>query len=346
MEKKFSISTGGSPKTLPPSENIIGIEMKTNLSLSYNSGTVETEMKKKVPQFKDVGRNKVGKSLPQWSRNEVKRKLSPSVIDHVKTFVFFIGHGRSGHSIVGSIMDSHPNVVIASEADVFTRLSDGSLVPTKAEIFNALWVNSKETIIIGLRSKYAKGKGYDLYVDGLYEGRYVDHIDVIMDKKGGITTEMLATEPDKWLHVYNILKSLNISIKVIFVIRNPYDNIATGAFYGFNPNNIGNIKQSNNTYNIDPAIIQRNIVRYFLYHQAIVDAKKKYNLDIIEIHTKDLISDPRGTLLNLCNSLGVTCSDNYLEICSGKIFKTESRTRHLVRWTDEQLVTLQQNIEK
>ena len=346
VEKKFSISKGGSPKTLPPSENIIGIEMKTNLSLSYNNGTVETEMKKKVPQFKDVGRNEVGKSLPQWSRNEVKRKLSPSVIDHVKTFVFFIGHGRSGHSIVGSIMDSHPNMVIASEVDVFARLSDGSLVPTKAEIFNALWVNSKETIINGLRSKYAKGKGYDLYVDGLYEGRYVDHIDVIGDKKGGITTQMLATEPDKWSQVYNILKSLNVSIKVILVIRNPYDNIATGAFYGFNPNNIANIKQSNNTYNIDPAIIQRNIVRYFLYHQAIINAKKKYNLDIIEIHTKDLISDPRGTLLNLCNSLGVTCSDNYLKICSSKIFKTESRTRHLVKWTDEQLVTIQQNIEK
>ena len=189
------------------------------------------------------------------------------------------GHSRSGHSIVGSIMDSHPNMVIASEVDVFARLSDGSLVPTKAEIFNALWVNSKETIINGLRSKYAKGKGYDLYVDGLYEGRYVDHIDVIGDKKGGITTQMLAAEPDKWSHIYNILKSLNVSIKVIFVIRNPYDNIATGAFYGFNPNNIGIIKQSNNTYNIDPAIIQRNIVRYFLYHQAIVDAKKKYNLD-------------------------------------------------------------------
>ena len=332
-------------KTLPPSENILGIEMKTNLPLSDNTST---EIKKKVPQFKSVYKSEVRKTLPQWSRNEVtqKRKLSPSVIDHVKTFVFFIGHGRSGHSIVGSIMDSHPNMVIASEADVFTRLSDGSLVPTKAEIFNALWVNSKESIINGLRFKYANRKGYDLYVDGLYEGRYVDHIDVIGDKEGGYTTQMLATKPDKWLHVFNILKSLNVNIKVIFVIRNPYDNIATGAFYDFNPNNIANIKQSNNTYNIDPAIIQRNIVTYFLYHQAIVDAKKKYNLDIIEIHTKDLISDPRGTLLNLCNSLGVTCSNNYLEICSSKIFKTESKTRYLVRWTDEQLVTIQQYIER
>ena len=137
-------------KTLPPSESIIGIEMKADLPLSHNT---ETEIKKTIPRFKN---SEVGKTLPQWSkaRNEVKKKLSQSVIDHVKTFVFFIGHGHSGHSIVGSIMDSHPNMVIASEVDVFARLSDGSLVPTKAEIFNALWVNSKETIINELRSNY------------------------------------------------------------------------------------------------------------------------------------------------------------------------------------------------
>ena len=68
------ISTGRSAmrNTLPPSENIIGIEMKTDLPLSDNTGTVETEMKKKVPQFKNVDSNEV---RTQWSRNEVKRKL-------------------------------------------------------------------------------------------------------------------------------------------------------------------------------------------------------------------------------------------------------------------------------
>ena len=47
------ISTGRSAmrKTLPPSKNILGIEVKTNLPLSDNTGT---EIKKKVPQFKSV----------------------------------------------------------------------------------------------------------------------------------------------------------------------------------------------------------------------------------------------------------------------------------------------------
>ena len=62
------------------------------------------------------------------------------------------------------------------------------------------------------------------------------------------------------------------------------------------------------------------ISHYFLYHKATVNVKENYNLDIIEIHNKDLISDPKCTLLKLCNSLAVTCSDGYLEMCSNKIF--------------------------
>ena len=348
LETERTIVMTEMKSVLPHLENgTVKGEAKTWLPLSENS----TVITKGLEHFdKDAVKNKVAKELPQWSGNKVRKELPLSIIDRVNTFVFFLGHGRSGHSIVGSLMDSHPNMVIASEVDVFTKLSDGSLAPTKSEIFNALWISAKEDIMYGLRAKSTDGKGYNLFVNGLYEGRYVDRIDVIGDKKGGITTKLLATEPDKWSHVYDILKSLNVSIKVIFVIRNPYDNIGTSLFYGLDSpvslNKFGGVKESNNTYNFDPSTIQKIIDRYFLYHQAIADAKKKYYLNIIEIHVKDLISDPRGTLLNLCDSLGVTCSDSYLEICSSKIFKTESRTRHLIRWTDEQLTMIQQNIEK
>ena len=41
--------------------------------------------------------------------------LTKDVIDGIKTFVMFIGYPRSGHSIVGSLMDAHPHMVIANE---------------------------------------------------------------------------------------------------------------------------------------------------------------------------------------------------------------------------------------
>ena len=138
-------------------------------------------------------------------------------------------------------------------------------------------------------------KGYTLLVDGLYQGKYEDYIDVIGDKKAGTTTMMLQRRPDKWSNVFNNLKSLigTMMLKVIHVIRNPYDNIATSFMYSFNSKiEFRNAKQSNETFEVDANTIERQIENYFLYHQAIMDAEKTYNLDIIKIHGKDLISDP------------------------------------------------------
>ena len=281
-------------------------------------------------------------------RTEVKNGevgLPQFVIDHIKTFVFFLGHGHSGHSIVGSLMDAHPHMVISHELDVFTKLYMRTLKPTKQDIFNAVWNNTMQTIINGYRANPVKG--YDMVMGGLYQGKYVDHIDVIGDKKGGVTAHLLLTQPEKWSDAYNILKSLNVTLKVIQVFRNPYDNIATSVLLQHSGlQTFASIKQSNVTRKLSPSEIDIYIKNYFLHHNTIVNAKEMYNLDIVEIHGKDLISDPRATLLKLCNHLGVHCSNNYLEICSKKVFKTESKTRQLINWTNEQLKTIQQNIDK
>ena len=278
---------------------------------------------------------------------EVESELPQRVIDRVKTFVFFLGHPRSGHSIVASLMDSHPHVVISHEADVFSKIYRGSLAPTKQEIFNAIWNNTRATIINGKRAESRDDKGYTLFVDGLYQGTYSDYIDVIGDKKASVTTKLLRRKPDKWLNVFNTLNSLTKTLKVIHTIRNPYDNIATMILYTFNTKReVGDAKRSNQTYKIDSDTIEGQIKLYFLHYKTVIDARKAYNLDLIQIHGKDLISDPRGTLLKLCNDLGVACSNSYLDICSKKVFKTESRTRHKIMWTDRQLRMIQNNIEK
>ena len=73
-----------------------------------------------------------------------KFELPQFVIDHVKTFVFFVGFAHSGHSIVGSLLDSHPHVVISHELNVFALLFQEKISPTRHDIFNAIWNNSKQ----------------------------------------------------------------------------------------------------------------------------------------------------------------------------------------------------------
>ena len=285
-------------------------------------------------------------SIPAKSANfKGGLKLPQYVIDRVKTFVFFLGYAHSGHSIVGSLMDSHPQIVISHELNLFAKLSNGVIAPNKTAIFDAIWKNTVETIINGIRAENAKG--YNLTVGNSYEGKYVDHIDVIGDKKGGMTTLMLWRQPSKWAEIFNIIKVLNLTLKVILVYRNPYDIVATTYLYAHHSyEQFASIKKANKTIHSIPSQVDHCINDYFSYFKAIVDAKKKYNLDMIEIHGKDLILHPRDTVLKWCNDLQVTCSDDYLDTCSNKIFKTESRTRRLITWSDGNLKMMKQYIGK
>ena len=292
-------------------------------------------------------------SLPNKNcivKNNMTNELPKCVMDNIKTFVFFVGIGRSGHSIIGSLLDSHPHMVVAHESNLFFRLAHGQLSLTKPVIFNDLWKNTRDSILDnGLRAKSTNGKGYTLFIDDLYQGRYVDYIEVIGDKKGRGTTEILDRQPDKWLHIYNTLKSHVTTMKGIHVIRNPYDNIATLAFFEFDnvtKENFGDIKNSNKTFKFESHVITDVINAYFRLQRAIQKGIRTYNLDIIVIHNKNVILEPKNTLIKLCNFLQVTCSNEYLQICTNKIYKAESKTRHMIEWTTEQLRVIQQNIDK
>ena len=47
--------------------------------------------------------------------------LPRRLINHVHCFLFFVGYARSGHSIIASMLDAHPNVVIAHKYALFVN---------------------------------------------------------------------------------------------------------------------------------------------------------------------------------------------------------------------------------
>ena len=105
---------------------------------------------------------------------------------------------------------------------------------SKSAILNPLWKKSVYSCRVGTRSEAEKGakKGYTLSIDGLYQGTFVPPIQVIGDNNARQTTDLFIDQPLQWEQVFLKLKSLvNIPIKVIQVIRNPYDNIATAVIY-------------------------------------------------------------------------------------------------------------------
>ena len=296
--------------------------------------------------------NYLRNSSVHWRRNVVStdkrtefRPLPTSVINGIKTFVFFIGLARSGHSIVAAMLDSHPHIVISNELDVFNNVLNHPKV-NRSFLFNQIWHTSYKKATSTLQSTR---KGYSLAIDGLYQGSYQSYINVIGDKHGGKAIKAFLANPKLLESQLSQLQTLDLTIKVFHVIRNPYDNIATMVMYDhFNKNHseVAKIKNSNSTLNAGNKLVDKAINYYFEFYKESEEMRWQFKLDVMDVHGKDLINNPRVIVSKICMFLPVSCSHDYLDTVSRKIFGSESKTRYKLKWTDDQILKVKQNIGK
>ena len=267
-----------------------------------------------------------------------KKRANSEVIVSIKKFVFFVGYARSGHSIVGSLMDAHPHVVIAHEFFLFKKFDELEQVPNdtcwRDNLFQALYKkNIKSTG--GVRSSSAKG--YTLKVEGLWEGTYDDHIEVIGDKSGGMTTLVYQSDKQKFKENFEKLKqNVQVPLRIIHVLRNPFDMISTSAIYATKGKAL--FKQLKETGNktSDPKLsgkISYVFNKFRAVTEIINDIIGREN--VLDIHNCDLVADPRGTLTKIFNFLEVNTTEHYLDVCAEKVFKSVSRSRDLMEWPPE-----------
>ena len=97
----------------------------------------------------------------------------------VETFALFIGHGRSGHSLVGAILDAHPEIVIAHEFDVLNGITGAFY--KKIRLFFDLHSLSRQQALFENRASCparADNHRYCYNVPGQWQGTYKTKIKV------------------------------------------------------------------------------------------------------------------------------------------------------------------------
>lgn len=216
-------------------------------------------------------------------------------VDNLDNFCLFVGYPRSGHSLVGSLLDAHPNIVIAHELDVVKFLRAGF---DQKQMAYLLIENSRRSAEAG-----RVWREYQYEVPDQWQGQFRD-LKILGDKKGGGTTASIGRTPEVLEKLHELFQK---KLKFVHVIRNPLDVVAS-IHKKDNPNLISSANH------------------FFFLCKTNEDIRSKVGKEnIIDIWHEDMVSDPKGTLIKLCAFLGQDVSQDYLEACAGIVFDNPDR---------------------
>jgi len=232
----------------------------------------------------------------------------------VETFCVFIGYPRSGHSIVGSLIDAHPDAVLSSELDALKYLIEGF---DRRQIFSMILRRSEK--LAGKRRTHA---GDTYVVPNQWQGRFRKVL-VIGDKKGAGSSLKINKDPEL---LGTLQRVVGGSIKFIHVIRNPYDTISTMSI--------------RNKRGLD-----FSVKRFFLLCRAVKKVKERVDASaVLDVRHESLIADPRGVLMKICLFLGLEPFDDYLRDCASIVYKSPHKSRSQVLWPEELIASVKEHM--
>ena len=273
---------------------------------------------------------------PEW------RPLNDSDIDGLQSFLFFIGWPRSCHSVIGSMLDAHPNIIVAHEFFLFKKIRKDEQLRDRNKLFNELYSNSYRNAINGWRSDKNTIKGYNFRMAGSWQGQF-SKLKVIGDKSGGDSVAQFRTGGREFYEQFK--KDVKLPIKILQVIRNPFDAIATDVLYHATDHHGKFAATPTNKYTDFKSL--KNIIRNFIrLTNTLISMETDLNQSPHQVYCDDLVADPIKTISGICDYLEVECSAEYLQMCADKTYKKVSMSRDLVTWDPKTLPSLMKDLEK
>ena len=227
----------------------------------------------------------------------------------VQTFCLFIGPPRAGTSLVGALLDAHPDVVIGHETHALKLVARGM---SRRRLFETLLTKSRDAA-----GKGRKEGGYAYTVEGQWQGR-VRRLRVIGDKASGKTAVRLRRD---FSELAGLERRVRIPVRLVHVTRNPYDTIARMSLI--------------RKVDAPPRTLPEAIAAYAGLARATDDVIVRCANQVHTLRHESLIAAPRAELRRLCTFLGVEAEAPYLDACAGIVFPSPRRTRELVEWPEE-----------
>lgn len=242
-------------------------------------------------------------------------------LDEVDTFCLFIGHGRSGHSLIGALLDAHPNMIVSDETDILKYLIAGF---DRKQLYRTLIFRSQKQTRIQRRKRGLNGSYYSYQVPNQWQGSY-KKLTVVGDSKASVTARRLYETPALLEHLKEVT---GCTLRIIHVVRNPYDNISTIS-----------IRENMS--------LEHAVDSYAHNCDALFEIRKHIAPDeLLVIKHEDLIGNPKDMLGQLSQFLGVFPFEDYLDVCASIVYKSPSKTRSRIHWEEDTIADVKNLIAR
>lgn len=272
-------------------------------------------------------------NLSSSTESKIKaHAASFSPFSNVKIYLMFIGFARSGHSLIGSVIDAAPNAIIANEYHAWQvfrdrRTNHGKFYPSRTQLLQDLVINSDRC------NRAGRCQWYNYSITGLWQGRIASgsSLDIIGDKKGSSSLEILKKFGGKngRFGLKTFMKFIGIKFAFISVFRNPLNIIATQAL---RENALNKTDALNNQ-------VSDNIINQVLSDYSVLLAEKsKYPSSTWHIvKAEDFSLNTREELEKLCVFLNLECPELWFKKVTDFTSHGVSNSWLKVKWTGVQL---------
>lgn len=251
-----------------------------------------------------------------YAASMIGNRRSAQFFRDIQTYCMFVGYPRTGHSLIGSLLDAHPNIVIAHELDALKLFHRGF---SRQQVFHLLLKNSEKMATAGRAHS-----GYSYEVHDQWQGRF-EKLQVLGDKKGA--TSAMRFYLDSGL-LDLVKKRIGMELKFIHVMRNPYDVLATMS------------RRS------PRKTLDTHVDVFFKLCASIQALKRQLQPDeIFDVRLESFIDNPKAHLQRLCSFLGVQAESRYLDECAKIVFGSPKKSRFDIQWSGDAVAAVKERME-
>jgi hypothetical protein len=261
----------------------------------------------------------LGRRRELLTRREIR--ANPRRFDDVEACCLFIGHVKSGGSLLGAMLDAHPQTSIADEMDVVAQVAAGL---DRRQIFTLLLRGARREAQNG-RVTARRLVPYSLAVTGQWQGGY-ERLRVIGDSRAGPTTRALGSDLDRLARLRSVMGETRVGF--VHMVRDPYEPISAM------------VRRSGRV--LDDAVDdhRQQCQRLAALRERIPQQ------DLLTVRYEELVADPRGQLRRVLTFLGLEASTAYLDACAKLVHPEPVRERDAITWTPQAIAAVEQATER